>query len=312
METRLTRKPAAPIARRTLRLQKILVPLDFSEPSIAAVHYAVALAQRFGAGLHLVHVHGDKRDPDNSGAADLMSQYGEMVTFLQTSACSSSNKPVAVWPENCHLRRGQPGAEIRATATDIDADLIVIATHGRTGLKHMVLGSTAERVVQHARCPVLVARFTERNPASDVRKILVPVDFSDPSLHAIKYAALFAGSLDATLCLAHVMPPIDDNSERIAVAQRESSSRNLEMTQQAEFLCGLRTETFLLAGNPANEIRTLAEREKIDLIVASNHGQTNGRNELIGKIAEQILRHAPTSVLIVPSRGFLPREEMAA
>jgi nucleotide-binding universal stress UspA family protein len=137
-------------------LNKILVPVDFSETSRKAVHYAVALAKLFAGEVSLLHVvrpypFVPQMDPvDIASIQDakrdleaLRGQVGELVR------CSTL------------LRKGDPPLEIIGAAEEFEVDLIVIGTHGRSGLAHMVLGSTAEKVIQRAVCPVLVVRERE-------------------------------------------------------------------------------------------------------------------------------------------------------
>ena len=107
--------------------------------------------------------------------------------------------------------------EICAAARELKADLIVLATHGYTGYKRVFLGSTAERVVQHSPCPVLVVRhhLNRWNEAGDLRsrtgfeltKILVPIDFSKYSKTAFKYGLQLTRDFDAELRLVHVINP---------------------------------------------------------------------------------------------------------
>src|SRR4029453_8344548 len=110
--------------------------------------------------------------------------------------------------DQTHLRTGAaPFHEICKLAQEIPADLIVMPTHGYTGLKHVFLGSTAERVVQHSPCPVFVVREKKRRSKSgalrSIKTILVPVDFSDCSRHGLQYAIEFANEFGARIILLH-------------------------------------------------------------------------------------------------------------
>ena len=144
-----------------LRMQKILVPLDFSKASRKALKYAVPFAEQFGAKIVLLHV----VEPVVYPATDL----GYLAideTMLIDSAKKTMNHLAksAIKPrllERTLVRTGKPHQEIVATARGMKVDLIIITTHGYTGLKHAMLGSTAERVVRHAPCPVLTVREHE-------------------------------------------------------------------------------------------------------------------------------------------------------
>src|SRR5205814_10101138 len=101
----------------------------------------------------------------------------------------------------------QPFDEICRLAQPIPADLVVMPTHGRTGLKHVFLGSTAERIVQHSSCPVLVTRGSalqaDNGSRFAIKTILVPVDFSNCSREGLRYAIAFAKDFGAKIILLH-------------------------------------------------------------------------------------------------------------
>lgn len=144
-----------------LSLHRIVVPVDFSGPSFEALEYAAKLAAQSGAALLPVYV------------AEHVVYFDETVTFpgmqvleqlKNKLAQLAREKTTAETPVFPHVERGKPWERIVEVANEHNADLIVIGTHGRSGLQHFVLGSTAERVVQHAPCPVLVVRPTEKKP----------------------------------------------------------------------------------------------------------------------------------------------------
>jgi universal stress protein A len=143
----------------SFRAERILVPIDFSDPSRAALRYASSLSQQFGAKLILfyavepVATHDFDYHPLMVDSSEIMTKAERQLNHIceREGVDEGSVAEVVV-------RKGVAHAEIAAAAKELKADLIVIATHGRTGLKHVLLGSTAERVVRHAHCPVLVVR----------------------------------------------------------------------------------------------------------------------------------------------------------
>jgi len=152
--------PAAP----ALGIRRILVPLDFSEHALKALRYATALARQFGASLLLVHVTEPIVYPSDFGYAPLPPN--ALEENFQRDAQERMQVVVAsIQQEGIEarvlLRVGRPYHEIVTAASECGADLIIVTTHGYTGLTHVLLGSTAERVVRHARCPVLVVRDVE-------------------------------------------------------------------------------------------------------------------------------------------------------
>jgi nucleotide-binding universal stress UspA family protein len=148
------------IAPRTLNLKRILVPVDFSPASEQALKQAILIAEQFNAKITLLYVsqaqfYGTEfaHMPDPESAIS-----GGCKERLRSFA--NHNIPPALL-EGTMVRSGVPFDEIAKAAKELNAGLIVVNTHGHTGLKHMMLGSTAERVVRYAPCSVLVVRKSE-------------------------------------------------------------------------------------------------------------------------------------------------------
>ena len=148
---------------RTLRLKKILVPIDFSPPSKNAFRYAVRFAQEFGGELTLLYVlepqsmTGFMAIPEATAfvESDIVAAGKNLRSLIASVRNSRIERP------RWKVRGGLPAHEIVEAAKEMDVDVIVIATHGYTGWKHFCIGSTAERVVRAAPCPVLVVREKE-------------------------------------------------------------------------------------------------------------------------------------------------------
>ena len=145
------------------KLAKILVPIDFSDCSKKALQYAVPFAKQFGATITLMHVvHVNYVGGPELGALDF--------PFTEVELRKSGEKQLAELaatevqtqtPAETIVRIGQEVVEIVGAAKELESDLIIISTHGRTGLQHVFLGSVAENVVRLAPCPVLVVREHE-------------------------------------------------------------------------------------------------------------------------------------------------------
>jgi nucleotide-binding universal stress UspA family protein len=155
----LTTAPTA----AAFRLKQILVPVDFSECSRKALRYALPFAKEFGAGISLLHVVETAYVMGEFGAVDYVAMAADLTTEAERQLRELAGAEIgssAAW--KIAVRQGRPATEIAEAARELEADLIVIATHGRTGLKHALLGSVAENVVRHAPCPVLTVRENER------------------------------------------------------------------------------------------------------------------------------------------------------
>ena len=245
-------------------------------------------------------------------------QSAEAIERLNEELTGIHRKHVPTFcPENCHIRSGRPYEQIVRLAREIDADLIVLSTRGHSGLKHLLLGSTAERVVRNAPCPVLVARKRKQKSKANrktfaIRTILVPTDFSQCSLAGTEYAAFLAKNLHATLRLFHAMYPytnyvfVDRAGVRLtglAEAVEQTARQEMDALKQMDFLRGLPVQTEILPGPAVDEICAAAGEPEVDLIVTSTHGRTGLKHALIGSVAEHVVRYAERPVLVVPSRS---------
>ena len=150
-----------------MTVTSILVPTDFSPTSDAALRYAGQLALTFGAHLHLLHVPG--RTGEHMEADYPIEQFGAPVARLESFFAASEL-------ERLHptyaIRVGTPAEEIAVYAESLGIDLIVMGTHGRTGLAHTVMGSVAEHVARTAPCPVLLVRSPKRPNVSEAPVVL--------------------------------------------------------------------------------------------------------------------------------------------
>lgn len=144
------------------KIKKILVPVDFSDCSQKALAYAVPFARQFSATLDVLHIVPPYYALDPYGIAE----YERVEKELRATGEQKLARLVLdVIPQQVavelFVRSGKPAVEIVEAAKELETDLIILSTHGRTGLKHVILGSTAENVVRHAPCPVLTVRQTE-------------------------------------------------------------------------------------------------------------------------------------------------------
>lgn len=163
--TRQSRRPEAEsiieLTPALLHIGHILVPTDFSDPSRKALKYATRFAEQFGAKITLLYVNEPVMYPDFA-YYPLAMENDQVNEIARTKLAALGAKEIgARHIEQTLVRTGNPFHEITEAARTLKMDLIIISTHGYTGLKHAVLGSTAERVVRHAPCPVLTVRDKE-------------------------------------------------------------------------------------------------------------------------------------------------------
>ncbi|MBV8758463.1 MAG: universal stress protein [Deltaproteobacteria bacterium] len=275
--------------------RKILCPIDFSAGARYAQRVATRIANESGAPLVLVHawyvppipIVGELVLPGDSIQA-LVDDAQRGLTDAITDA-----KRAGVETVTSELVAGPPAERILEQATP--RDLIVMGTHGRTGLSRFLLGSVAERVVRSARCSVLVTRdIGEPQP---YRHLLVPVDFSESSRRAVDEAGDIASRSDATVTLLHVLELptasfIQDADER-ATAMLDDWAELVEQKTRT------RVTRIVKTGAPAQQVLGVAiDDPSIDLIVLGSHGRMGLSRLLLGSVAEKVVRHASRPVLI--------------
>ena len=160
------------------KFRKMLVPVDYSPPSTAAIRYAVDLAHAFGGTVHVLHaweVPAYLRPDLTIWSGEMSSTLAEQVRLGAENAMREFSKTNGLGGDEAvtyEVVQGDPYNAILAVAKDGAFDLIVMGTHGRTGISHVLLGSVAEKVVRHANCPVLTIRASAE--ASRARPANVP------------------------------------------------------------------------------------------------------------------------------------------
>jgi nucleotide-binding universal stress UspA family protein len=305
---------------KSLNIRNIIVPIDFSEMSVQAIQTAKQLARRFGASIHLAHVRRlnygiDFATPAPPAVPFCFMPYEQEAEKTARQQLKKVAEECGVPSAKCDVLSGAPPFdEICRLAQTIPADLVVMPTHGRTGLKHVFLGSTAERIVQHSSCPVLVTRRSapQANDGSRFRMktILVPVDFSKCSREGLRYAIAFANETGARIILLHATYlGYIYSAEGTALydipglqkAARDTAERKMRELVRSVNFGAVKFETAVTEASPVVDICAFAKAHNIDLIITSTHGLTGFTHVLIGSIAEQVVRHAPCSVLVVPS-----------
>lgn len=229
--------------------RRILVPVDFSEPSRTALRFGARLAVHCDAALHVLHA----EDPLLSAAAeaggiDLRAQTLEEVTgFIQSSALPPLTQAHgAVALPSVHIVGGPARQVICDIATRERADAIVIGARGMSGTEHFVFGSTTEGVLRLAQVPVIIVPHTWSAPAPEsadltgMGPVIGAVDFAEPSIEAARAAARFAATLRCALELIHVVPTLPviarwTTHAEHSIAERAQQARQ-ELSQLADRL----------------------------------------------------------------------------
>jgi nucleotide-binding universal stress UspA family protein len=289
---------------------KILAATDFSETAERAGDFARELCRQFQAQLHLLHVIVILEDPhleeDHRHRLEELVASGDDARRRDLENNTEDQPGLEITP---HMVRGLAPAEVIVeTASNLGCELIVMGTHGRRGLSHLLLGSVAERVVRTSAVPVLTVRGNADIELGDVPRILVPHDFSEASVAAVRCAAAWADGLGAEITLLHVVEPVvypefysvdvlsDDLMERLV----ERSERALR-TAADDLFGDLRVRVEVEVGRAANTIVDFADPERFDAVVMATRGLSGLEQVLLGSVAESVLRRCRVPLLAVPA-----------
>ncbi len=291
-------------------ISRILFATDFSACAERAFDYALLLAAGWRADLSVMTVleFYPGMDPEYSvNKLYLDNLRAEAARQLETvkSKATAAGRVVST-----RIEVGIPSQAIQSVADSIGADLLVVGTHGRTGLNHVLIGSTAERVVRVASCPVLSVKAGMGQGSTAFKRIVVPIDLSTCSLDALEYATHFAKQTGGAVTILHVMEPVAyglDFSLSHAKEwkrQREYLDERLKVLAALLAAHGLKTEYVLKPGMPADAIAEYVKQQGYDLIIMGTHGRRGLSHILVGSIAGTMLRHAPCPVLTVRAPKF--------
>ena len=287
---------------------KILLATDFSTTAESAERLALKMARSLGADLHLLHVRVILEDPLMAEEKHL--QIERLMSSVDDATREAFDRDHLDRPDvsvHTHLVRSTSAAEaITETAAELGCDLIVMGTHGRRGIKHLLLGSVAENVVRCVGVPVLTVR-----PMIDVsdfgpNHILVTHDFSDRSTEAVRIAGAWADALGAELSLLHVVEPVvypDYYAINMASSDTMTRLRDravVALDRAADEILGARpVNTTVLIGRAAETIIVEAEASEIDLVVMGTRGLSGLEQLVLGSVAEAVLRRCPVPLLTV-------------
>ena len=295
----------------TGNLNTILVATDFSETAEAGLDWAIDLAKTHGASIDLVHALTlPNQVADYVPSPQVMSDELQQAALrrLDESAGRARDRGIEVKPE---LLLGLPSRSIlEAAESSPAADLIVIGTRGVTGIRHLLLGSTAERVVKNATCPVLSIHTGDVEQHRPLETVLVPTDFSEDAELAIAAAVrlLPRGGERARMILLHAyyLPfeytaygAIPTSFDYLADTEGEALERlRAKANELAEH--GLEVEVLAKEGYPPDVIVGEANAANVDLIAMGTQGRSAIANLLLGSTAERVVQHAGCPVLTVP------------
>jgi nucleotide-binding universal stress UspA family protein len=291
--------------------RRILVPTDFSETSERAETLALALAAKLEAEVHMLHVQELLDDPHLEESyqveLDRLLSHGDQRRQKALEAVDGRAPKVTV---QTHLVRGISAAEtITEICARLKCDLVVMGTHGRRGLKHLLLGSVAENIVRTAPAQVLTVRGEPQEEAPEISSILVPYDFSEHSMTALRVAALWSRILDARLTMLHVVEPVVypefyavDLMPSSMVERIEERSGEALRNHAKEYLPDMKPKIQVATGYAADTIVATVSSDQHDLVIMGTRGLSALEHLLLGSVAENVVRTCPAPVLTIRNR----------
>jgi nucleotide-binding universal stress UspA family protein len=293
-----------------LEIKLILCPVDFSEFSIRAYHYAVSLAEHYRAKLVAQHIVELWRYP----YADYAASQGDYQEFWRALREGGAERLREFVKKHTHdeiqpelvVHEGIAADSILSFAQARKADVIVMGTHGRRGFDRLVLGSVTDRVMRTAPCPVLaisklahdfMAAGEERHHVHHLSRILFCTDFSENSERALNYAISATAEYDAELALLHVLedvPSTPKREETIATAT-EQLNKLIPWEERKT----LKTKTAVRIGKPYEQIIQFALEAQIDMVTMGVSGRGTFDRAVFGSTTYRVIQLGPCPVLAV-------------
>lgn len=307
-----------------ITIRRILCPTDMSDLSARAFRHATAFAKWYEAEIDALYIvpqvvpHPGVMPPGPSWALFDPGARTQVEDELHHFVASAENEGVAV---RRTIRDGDVVSEVLKEAKSIPADLIVMGTHGRGGFERWILGSVAEKTLRKAPCPVLtVPPASAEQPVEPVelKTILCPVDFSDASLAALRYALSLAQESDAELVVLHALEWVPEEEPRLrpGLPDLPEYRRSLEESARERLRAAIpeaardwcHPEEVVVFGRAYEQILKQAKSREAQMLVMGVHGRNALDILLFGSTTHHVIRAACCPVLTIspePRRAAL-------
>ncbi len=293
--------------------RKILVPLDGSGFAESALPQALTLSRRAGAALHVTTVW----EPRSSFGSELHEGLASEWAAAYLAEVAARVEPHAGGAVTTGVRTGGVVDQLRGEAGQVEADLVVMATHGRGAVSRAWLGSVADAFVRRGERPVLLVRPHEEEAGdpvdseAEVHRVLVPLDGSEPAEAALRHAESVGALFGAEYVLVRaVAPPLSksrpyladslpaDDAEVVRARTEEAEQYVAEVARDMNER-GRDVETRVtVSAQPARAILAEADQVGCDLIVMATHGRSGLPRALLGSTTDKVVRGASIPVLV--------------
>jgi nucleotide-binding universal stress UspA family protein len=292
-----------------ITLNKILVPVDFSDSSRKALDYGAALALKFGARLVMAHVvpslaafnyafPSDTYDLEKRAYADAKERAPKLLP----------QEYLSILDTQTIVKSGDVRQQLLGIIEEENINMVAMGTRGRGALGHLLLGSTTESILRRVKVPILTV--SHLNPEHEVhehriapiRRIVYATDLSDNMRVGLRYSAQLARTFQAGLSLLNVVDNVELFHTGVPgfAAERDSALNRFRWALEEEHVSDIKTEVVVLEGEPHDTIVRFAESGSMDLIVLNLHSKTFLERAMLGSTAERVIRSAHVPVLSLP------------
>ncbi len=272
-------------AKTRITLKKVLFATDLSEAAEVGLPYAREIARLYGSKVYALHVRSRIAEWDKP----------------QENAIASLDKRLGDLPHEVVVREGDVPQEVLREIAEKQIDLVVIGTHGRTGLGRALLGSVAEAVFRESPCPVLsIGPHLARDPTLplEIKEILYATDLTPASDAAARYALSLAQENQARLTILNVQAP-PKTGEGIESQQHAPTLLRLQQLVPEEAQLWCEPQFLVEQGDPPNKILEVAKARSAGLVVMGIHPQGTGAGDAWRPIAHRVVAGASCPVLTV-------------
>jgi nucleotide-binding universal stress UspA family protein len=292
------------MTKKILQIDEIVIPLDGSKEAESVLPYVRDLAPKFNSRVHILGIGiGKKTRRVNRLLED----------YINRTANELRSQNIKAEPVISH---GVAADKILDYSTEIESDLIIMATHGRSGITRWWMGSVAEKVISEATAPVLLIRSKRRrttaaaDKTASIHKILAPLDGSDVGESALRYAEALAIISQATINLVQVVSPpgtVEANLlggpdwRKFIKAMRDAGENYLKSIAERFKSKDVKVTYEVLTGDPADKIVEYAADKGVSLIAMSTHGRTGLARWVLGSVADKVLHGARIPILLIRS-----------
>lgn len=282
--------------------EKMVLLLDTSEPSEAVIPYAIHLASKMGSELDVVNV------IEAEG-------YAERLAKAYLDKIVEEIKDPGIKKKRSVILRGKAADQILDYVERNKIDIIAAASHGHSGIRRWVIGSTIDKIIRGTKAPVLLVHSKEKGSISRqvaaFTHVLLPLDGSKAAEAALPITEFIANKTNVRVSLLRVVSPLVDQyagppegyvvdyTGKVMQALEEEAVDYLKQTAKLFEEKGILVSTTMIVGTPASETLKYIEKQKVDLVVMSTHGRTGFGRWILGSVADKVLHSVEIPLLLI-------------